>query len=301
MYLKGLYILLVLLCMQLAVLSQKKPLVLATYAYSTNNRLNNLKPLAQYLQEETGIPVIAESYPTVQQLMAAVLDGRVDLAMINTLGYLSFQKKHPGIVKPLVTLELSGDSITNYGGCILARTDAGIKNITDVRKDDTIYRFAMVNKASTSGNLVPRLMLNSKGIPDADRQFVLYYSGTHKQVIEDLLQNKATLGGCGCSEYDKYAQAGKDFTDKVVILASFNDIPLGPIMYRDGLRADTRGLLEKALLRAHEKQPGAFRNFCAGWSEFLTAKKFKPAKDADYDKFRSLFGTNQSLWKLMDE
>lgn len=280
--------------------AQNKGLVLATYAYSTNNRLDNLRPLAQYLQQETGIAVSVQSFPTVQQLIAAIKDGTADLAMINTLGYLSMQDKHPGIAVPLATLALPRDSITNYGGCLLAAKQSGIRSFNDVLKGDTVYRLALVARSSTSGNLVPRLLFNSKGVPEAEKKFSVYYAGTHRQVIEDLLQGKAAIGGCGCAEYDKYLLAGAGFGEKVMLVTSFNDIPLGPVVCRSTMPTAEVKLLENALLKAHQ-QPNVFRTFCEGWSEFKTAQQFRRAKDADYDAFRALFGSNRSLWKLLDE
>jgi hypothetical protein len=59
--------------------------------------------------------------------------------------------------------------------------------------------------------------------------------------------------------------------------------------------------MEAALLKVHEQKPNVFRNFCAGWTEFLSAKKFRKANDGQYDAFRSMFGSNELLWKLLDE
>lgn len=274
--------------------------MLATYAYSTNSRIDNLEPLARYLTASTGINVTVKSYPTVQLLIDAIRRREVHLAMINTLGYLSLQKKYPGAAIPLVTLDLGNEQMTNYGGCLLTLRSSGLTSIDNIKQRDSFTVLALVNNASTSGNLVPRLLLNSNGIPEAEKHFKLYYAGTHKQVIDDLLSGKATIGGCGCAEYDKNLATGKDFTDKVVKIASFDNIPLGPVIYQPSLATASVNKIRAALLRVHQQKPEAFRAFCAGWTEFLAAKKFRIAKDADYNEFRSLFGTNESLWKLLD-
>ena len=280
--------------------SAQQRLVLATYAYADNNRLANLQALAQYLQKETGFKVEAVSYPSVQELTAAIQQGKVDLAMINTLGYLSFQRRHAGITVPLVSLDASDAVSTNYGGCLLARTGSGIRSIADATKRDSIYRLALVAKASTSGNLVPRLILNSNGVSDADTRFRLYYAGTHKQVIDDLLADKATLGGCGCNEYEKNVQADRFFATKIIKIAEFNNIPLGPIIHRNTLPKKQVQKIKTALLKAHERDVKAFQIFRAGWTEFLEARKFKPVKDSDYNEFRAMFGQNEQLWRLLD-
>lgn len=280
--------------------SAQQRLVLATYAYADNNRLANLQALAQYLQKQTGFTVEAVSYPSVQELTAAIEQGKVDLAMINTLGYLSFQRRHAGIAVPLVSLDAGNVLATNYGGCLLARTGSGIRSIADATKGDTIYRLALVAKASTSGNLVPRLMFNSNGVSNADSRFQLYYAGTHKQVIDDLLADKATLGGCGCNEYEKNVQADKNFGGKITKIAEFNNIPLGPIIHRNTLPKEQVKKIKNALLKVHAQDAKAFQIFRAGWTEFLEARKFKPVKDSDYNEFRAMFGQNEQLWQLLD-
>jgi phosphonate transport system substrate-binding protein len=280
--------------------AQEPPLVLATYAYSTNTRLDNLKPLAAYLEQKTGRLVNAVSYPTVQELIAAIKDGRVDLAMINTLGYLSLNRHYGNVALPLVTLETGTSGPTNYGGCLLARATAAIGNIKDAVKDSAIT-LALVNKSSTSGNLVPRLLFNSIGVPEAELFFNVYYAGTHKQVIDDLLAGKAVVGGCGCNEYEKNLQADPAFGKKVKLLGQYNNIPLGPIVCNRNMPALLRRQIEAALLAVHEENPAVFTAFRAGWTEFLDCSRFRKAVDNDYNQFRRMFGNNETLWQLLDE
>jgi phosphonate transport system substrate-binding protein len=275
-------------------------IVLATYTYSTNDRVSNLQPLAAYLTSKTGVHVSVISYRSVQALMNALRSKEADMAMINTLGYISFQNKFPAQVIPLVSLDPGSKDITNYGGCVLARKESGIRAISDLPKRDSIFSMALVNVSSTSGNLVPRLLFNSNGISRAEDRVRVYYAGTHKQVVDDLLSGKAGIGGCGCHEYDKAVQQDIGVAEKIIKIADYNDIPLGPIVYRAGLNVPTVKKMKAALLEVHTEQPAVFRNFCAGWTEFLEATRFREAKDADYDSFRQLFGKNESLWKLLD-
>ena len=106
---------------QAVLFGQQRPLIFATYTYSTNTRLQNLEPLARYLTEKTGVPVQARSYPTVGALINAIVHDSVDFAMINTLGYLSLERRHPGHVTLMQTLDMENQASTNYGGCLIAR------------------------------------------------------------------------------------------------------------------------------------------------------------------------------------
>ena len=279
-------------------IAQKKELILATYTYSTNNRLQNLEPLAGYLSQQTGLSIKAVSYPTVQALIAAIKNDSVDFAMMNTSGYLVLQKNNPGIVTPLVNLDMGNELFTNYAGCIIALKQSGISSIKELANAGKKYSLALVTASSTSGNLVPRLLLNDAGIADPAQKFTVSYSGTHKKVVEDVLGGKADIGGCGCAEVDS-ARKNQQFDDKAYVITSFNDIPLGPVVYNKKTGAAVVKKIATLLKKVHTTNPAVFSNFCNGWTEFKQAKRFKPVADKDYDRFRKMFGSNEALWALI--
>jgi phosphonate transport system substrate-binding protein len=279
--------------------AQKREYVFATYTYSTNSRIQNLEPLAKYLSGKAGIKIRAVSYPTVPALINALVNDSVDFAMMNTSGYLVLQKKHPGIVLPLVNLDMGNNTHTNYGGCLIASKQSGIQSVSDISKQSRPLSLALVNTSSTSGNLMPRLLLNERGITSAEEKFNVYYAGTHKKVVEDVLSGKAQLGGCGCAEVDS-AKQNLRFDEKAVIISAYNNIPLGPVVYNRNVNkhiADTVALL---LTNLHTQNNAVFTNFCGGWTEFKQVVQFKPVQDSAYNNFRSLFGNNLSLWKLIE-
>jgi phosphonate transport system substrate-binding protein len=279
--------------------AQNSDIVFATYTYSTNDRLQNLEPLAAHLSEATGLPIRAVSYPTVQALIEAIRSGEADFAMMNTAGYLVLQRNHPDAATPMVNLTLGSESVTNYGGCLVARMELGIRTMEDVAALGTKIPLALVASSSTSGNLVPRLLLNSHGIADPESKFDVTYSGTHANVVADVLSGKAPLGGTGCAEVDK-ARLHQGFDDHAVVVGSFDDIPLGPVVHSAKVDASTADRVAKLLRSLHDDNPAVFTNFLQGWSEFLQARQFVPVSDTDYDPFRRMFGTNQALWKLIE-
>lgn len=293
------YILSLLLTMSMiTAFSQRKELVLATYTYSSNNRLANLQPLAQWLSAKTGITFIARSYPTVKALQQALLSDSVDLAMMNTSGYMVLQRNHPGIAIPLVNLSLGNASATQYGGCIIAAKQNGWQDISSLTKQSDLS-VALVSPSSTSGNLVPRLLFNEAGIPELEKKGSVYYSGTHKQVVEDVLSGKAMIGGCGCAEIDS-ARRKLTFDEKAIVLASFNDIPLGPVVCRRSMPETVRKEVEYLFRMLHREAPTVFTDFLPGWTEFRQATHFQAVNDAHYDGFRKMFGNNELLWKMIE-
>ena len=277
--------------------AQDRPLVFATYTYSTNTRIQNLEPLAAWLEERTGADIKVVSYPTVKSLIRAIQHDSVDIAMMNTSGYLVLQKDRPGVAIPFLNLYMGNTAETNYGGCIIAARHAQVESIHEVNGKN--LSMALVAPSSTSGNLVPRLLLNRVGIADAESAMKIYYAGTHKQVVQDVLAGKAELGGCGCAEVEE-ARKMNDFKEKAIVIADFNNIPLGPVIYRSGTDVQLISKFKNELVRIHQLSPVIFFKFCEGWTEFKQATRFKEVTDAEYDPFRKMFGNNQLLWTLIE-
>ncbi len=291
------YLLAILFLLSIPIQAQES-LTFATYAYADNNRIQNLEPLAQWLSQHLGIPVNVISYPSVKQLIQGIQNDSVDIAMMNTSGYLVLQRKNPGKAKPLVNLLMANQEITNYGGCIITLKKSGLTRLQEAiqRKSSTL---SLVAPSSTSGNLVPRLLLNKEGIQNAEETFDVRYAGTHAQVVQDILKEKALIGGCGCAEVEK-AQKEKEFANQLVVISSFNDIPLGPIVSNSSLDVQTANKIQELLLHVHQSSPKAFTTFCDGWTEFKSSSSFKAVDDHDYDPFRSMFGDNMLLWKIIE-
>lgn len=296
---KTLFTLLVLFTAVFNCAGQKDIFVFATYTYADNNRMKHIEPLAKWLSERIGKKFVARSYPTVSALIQAIANDSVNFAMMNTSGYLTLQKNYPNVALPLINLDMGNDSSTNYGGCIIAGKHTGVNTISDLKMQANRLPVALVSSSSTSGNLVPRLLMNSIGISNPDSLFDVYYAGTHKQVTEDVMNGKAGIGGCGCAEVDKLKD-NTAFNQKVAVISLFNNIPLGPIVFSKKTNAEIVKMISKELLSVHEHDREVFINFCEGWTEFRQAKGFRTVADSDYDTFRKMFGNNEALWKLIE-
>lgn len=279
--------------------AQQTELVFATYAYSTNNRLQNLESLCNYLSVKTGFRIKPVSYPTVQALISAIRNDSVDFAMMNTSGYLVLQRNHPGKAKPLVNLDMGNDTSTRYGGCLVAARESGITTVRDLLQTGNRFTLALVSSSSTSGNLVPRLLLNEAGIASAEEKFTVQYAGTHQLATAAVISGRAQLGGCGCAEVDS-ARKNQQFDAKAIVIGSFNNIPLGPVVVHPSVKKATARAVLKHLLLTDQQDHAAFVKFCDGWTEFREAIRFKKVKDSDYNAFRKMFGNNQALWKLIE-
>ena len=72
--------------------ARQEPLILATYSYSNNDRIANIFPLAEALSKSIDLPIEVKSYADVNSLIEAILIKDVDIALINTHGFLILEQ-----------------------------------------------------------------------------------------------------------------------------------------------------------------------------------------------------------------
>jgi len=272
---------------------RKKELVFATYTYSTNTRIENLKPLASWLENELGIPVKPVSYPSVKALINAIEHDSADIAMINTVGYLLLRRNGLDNMTPAVQLA-SDQNVTDYGGCIIINTSDSTRSLKELMTTD--HQLALVAPSSASGNMLPRLLLSEAGYPFPEKNTSVYYAGTHLQVLQDVASGKATVGGCGCFTVQQEAVHHKN----IATILAYNNIPLGPVLISKRLNRKTTERIYQKLLNVHENAPEAFRQFREGWTEFKTATNFRKVPADDYDRILNMLKNNGSLWSLLE-
>lgn len=283
------------LCLSTTAMGQrKKELIFATYTYSTNTRIQNLTPLATWLEKQLGIRVKPVSYPNVKALIDAIEKDSVDIAMINTVGYLLLQRNGRDNMTPIVQLA-SNQNVTEYGGCVIMNATDTTRSWKDfITKDNKI---ALVAPSSASGNMIPRLLLSEAGFHQLEGNIDVYYAGTHLQVFNDVKSGKAKIGGCGCFTVQQELISNPG---KVVTVLDYNNIPLGPILIKKSLSQNIRKSTYQNLLKAHTEAPAAFNKFREGWTEFKTATNFRKVPADDYDRILNMLKNNESLWSLLE-
>lgn len=295
-YMKKLLVLLLVLMVN-HVFSQS--LRLAVYQYADNPRIQNLQPLADHLQQQLGISATVQSYPTVHAFIEAIQKGDVDIAFINTFGYLLLEasaKRHP--MQPKVALAVPHPE-DNYKTIFVVRAQSPIQKLSDAATFGGQTRLGLVATGSTSGNLVPRLALTKIGITNADQHFQrVIYTGTHANAIQALLQNEVDMAALGSSEYEKLDSSAKRQLRPIWIST---EIPLGPVLFHKRLNKQQQQQLEQALLNVHEQAPAVLESIKAAWSEAKQAIRFDPITRDNYLPFLLQFGTMKSIQPILKQ
>ncbi|MEO9964496.1 MAG: PhnD/SsuA/transferrin family substrate-binding protein [Reichenbachiella sp.] len=278
--------------------NQKEPLQLATYTYATNDRIAHLEPLAEELKKSLDRPVEITSYPDVEAFVAGIKANKIDVALINTLGYLilSLDNEH---MLPVATLKVKTDALDNYKTVLLSNKQISSTDFVKANSDSLSFMF--VAPGSTSGHLIPRLYLSALGLHQPEDQFKsVTYGGNHTSTLERLLAGESDLCAIGSNEYFKQIKADSLLLTKTNLLWISDEIPLGPVLLNKRMSDSEKEKITTLLLDLHQVNAEALSSIKDGWSEAKQAEKFYAITDDYYDDFRSLNGQNTRLSEILN-
>ena len=275
------------------------PLVLATYTYATNNRIANLKPLSLPLGKLLERPVEIKSYPDVPSFIKGIKSNEVDMALINTLGYLLLSLDNP-YMEPVATLKIREDAVDNYKTVLLGNPSRA-SDMDVIQKNPEKFQMTFVAPGSTSGNLIPRLYLSSNGIHLPEKQFKkVDYAGTHQVAIAKLVRGDSDICALGSNEYFRQLKKDSTLSQSSSLLWMSSEIPLGPVLLNTKLDNTEREKITLFLGALHETHPEILEAIKDGWSEAKQAEKFVLISDAYYDDFIGINGNSSNLSEILD-
>ena len=291
-----------LLCQFFSCKQTTKEITIATYTYADNTRIENLQPFGEYLSDKLKVKVEVLSFPTVKALITQIKAGKVDLAFINTFGYLLLNADTTLDIQPIVTLESPKSDQSNYQTVIITRKESGINNLQDLKDQAHQQTFAFVNKRSTSGNLVPRLLLSSVAITDPETTFQeVIFSGNHAKTLQLVQQKVVDVGAFGSAEYYKALEKDSTVGNDLQLVAISPEIPLGPVLYNPALPKSLKENILQLFLNLHHENPEALNQIKKGWSEAKKATRYIQIEDEYYNAFRDLSGNREDLIRILEE
>lgn len=270
-------------------------ITVATYQYSTNNRIENIKPLAEHLGNACNCQTTVKSYESVGAMLAGMENKQSDLVLMNTFGYLLLKPDQQDYT-PLTALQVAKNKQSTYQSALVVRKELGITTMEQLKQKASKLSLLLVNPGSTSGNLVPRLGLAAVGIEDADKAFkAITYSKNHALTLQEVAKGKYDVGAFGSEEYIKAMQQDSTLKEKVVLLWMSADIPLGPVMIKSSLDKKLARCIKKELLSLHTKNKQALESVKAGWTEAIPADKYIPVSQKHYQQWLNTMGGAKAI------
>lgn len=229
-------------------------------------------PLVNYLEKKTGMKVelfVATDYSGVVEAMRS---GKLDIAYFGPFSYILAADKAGAEAFAVENRKGSG---TTYRSIIVVNPEAGINSLEDLKG----HSIAFVDPASTSGNLIPRSILMSKGInPEKDFKSIIY-AGGHDADELAVKNRKVDAAADSDSNYNKMKEAGLISDRDVKIIYTSDPIPNSPWAWRKDLPADLKATIKTAFLNVAREDAAV-----------VAAQKlegYEETNDANYDIIRS--------------
>ncbi len=179
----------------------KQPIILGIHPYvPTKEIFKRFMPLANYLSQKIGRPVIIKISRSYENHIDLVGKDKLDIAYMGSASYIRMVNKY-GKKPLLASLEINGKPY--FHGKIIVQQYSPIKSLSDLIGK----RFAFVNKNSTMGHLVPMSMLIQAGVT-ANKLGSVQFLGTHNDVALAVLVGDFDAGAVKDEVFNKYKWQG---------------------------------------------------------------------------------------------
>lgn len=241
--------------------------------------VKSYQPIMDYLTEVTPYRFELKLARSYEEAVAFLRTGAAEFA---SLGDVTFTEAYESFGAVPLVRPLNRDGRPSYRSIIIVRKDSPVRALADLKG----RRFAFGALHSTSGNLIPRLLLFRNGVRLAD---LAHFENLdkHDAVAKAVLKGLADAGAVKDVIARKYQEHGLRF------LAQSEPIPSVPIVCRPQTPEPLRTAVKAALLGLDPNDP-ATRNRLAAWDpEFQNG--FVEARVKDYEgifrAIRSIAGT----------
>lgn len=241
--------------------------------------MENGKLLEKWILEKSGLHVRMQVPVSYVAVVEAIGSHRVDVAILNTFGYMLAHDKY-GAQAKLIGVNRG---MTQYWGQIIT-ADPKIKTLQDLQGK----KFAYVDPASTSGYVLPAKLFKDHNIKLGDTVF----AGKHDSVVMMVYQGRVDAGATyHTPAEDGIAQDARrlvkaqfpDVYEKVRIIQKTDSIPSDPVVFRKDFPVDLGARLIVALKSFPSTAEGA-----KALKNLYHLEGFKDCSDKDYESARKI-------------
>lgn len=255
-------------------------------------QIRRYQPLADYLAAKIGRPVELRTLTRYGNIVDNFLSEDLDGAFFGSFTYtLAYAKLG---VEVLARPEYP-DGTSTYYGMIFVRKDSGITTAADMKD----HRFALVDKATTAGYLLPLAYFKQNGIADY-RTYLKenYFTGTHEDAIYDVLNRKADIGAAKNTVFYRLAKTDPRLLNELVILEKSREVPANGLAVRKDFDPALKTRLRAALISMDVEEEGqeVLKQF--GATRFLVTSlaDYQPVLD-----FCATIGLDLASYDYMNE
>lgn len=209
----------------------------------------DLKGLATYLSQQTGVSVSLRRCKDYIEAMNALADGSAQIGWLGSFAYRELLDRHDQIEEFAVGVP-KGKSAPNYHSAFIVRPDSDVRMLTDVRNTS----IAIGDEHSTSGYDVPKRELADVGIDiENESAFKSVISvANHDEAIRAVLEGRADVAPVSSVNLAQMIISGAINSNSFRIIHQSPDIPGAPLVYARDLDEEFKQKLKRLVLNAHK-------------------------------------------------
>jgi serine/threonine-protein kinase len=181
--------------------------------------LREWSPLLRVVERKLGRPVKLVLTHSYRQMVDALVQGEVDVADLSAYPYVLARRRDPGIQLLAATLSERGRTYQAY---VVVPRQAPVERLADLRG----RRICYIDRTSTSGYLMPRLMLRRAGLDPRTFFASHQFSGDHYRALRDLLAGRCDAAAVASSSYHAAGSQGIA-VGELRVLARSQPLPYG--------------------------------------------------------------------------
>jgi len=239
--------------------------------------LSGADAVVEMLEEKTGYffeSVVATDYSGVIEALSSDPPS-AHMAALNT--FSAILAAELGVAE--VALVAVRRGLPYYEGQIVASAESGIKTLSDIAGKT----FARPDPNSTSGWIVPRIVLAAAGVdPDSDLAEVVD-AGGHPQVVSAIYNGSADAGATFIDARTAIQDDYPDVMEKVIVVEQFGPIPNDGVQFSTKMDPGMRRTIVEALLAIAATEEGAAAiDDIYNWNELIEQT------NSFYDPFRQV-------------
>jgi len=230
--------------------------------------------LAEMIAEITGLTIEANVGTDFAAVREAMCADQAQIGWLNTFNYVLANEKCD-IDAGLVTERFGS---TFYNGQFNVRADSGIETLEDLKGKVMCW----VDPNSTSGYIIPRIMLAANGI-DPDNDFSnTVEAGSHNNVITQVYNGDCDAGTTFADARSGVEEDLPDVKEVVVVLATTSDIPNDSVSFVSSFPTELREQIIAALLEIAASEAGQ-----EALNSLYNIDSLQESSDSFYDAFRA--------------
>jgi len=270
--------------------SQEKNELHIGYYYRLSDSL--VKPFSDEIGKKMDLTIKLTKYTDLDLLTHDFRNEKIDLYISNTFNFLLLKSECSNI-ECMASISNADNQVFTYQSFILVRDTSKISNMDMLKKYSQNASIAFVSSSSTSGYLLPRAILKKYELDMIELSFSSYiFAGSHKNVIDKLLNGSIDVGVCSSTELVNYFEKSTSQKEKLKTIWESPLIPEGSLVVRKNYLLKKK--LKNIVLDLHKTNPELLKNIFNLW-RLKNAHHFIETKGEEYNEISTIFQSVQEL------